>query len=264
LPMQERAAVLDTLLPARNVGMVFSTSAPEQRVTFAGGVFNNWLDKDQPEFSDNGSQIVSRITWAPIDLKEQDTLLHLGAGYRYSSGGEAGLLALGPEFNKSPEFSQTVTFEPSDLHTYSAEASLRSGPFWLHSEMALMDVDDSIQGNQKPFGYSVTASWILTGETREYNYRSGIFKGIQIARSVDQNGWGAVEAGVRFSHADLSDFRDAVGGNAGDIDIWSLGLNWWPSSYLNMNINYRYVSFDRLGMEGDSHGINSRIMIILE
>jgi phosphate-selective porin OprO/OprP len=130
--------------------------------------------------------------------------------------------------------------------------------------MVLMDADDSRLGSQSPYGYHVTASWILTGETRNYNYDAGIFKGIQIARTVDQNGWGAVEAGVRFSHADLSDFADAAGGDAGEIDIWSLGLNWWLSPYLNMNINYRYVSFDRLGMEGDSHGINSRIMIVLE
>lgn len=263
-PMQERAAVSDTLLPARNVGLVLSSSSVDKRMTFAGGIFNNWLDKNQPDFDENANQFVSRATFVAYENADDHRLLHLGAGYRFSSGGEQGLLALGPEFNSAPEFSQTATFEPESLNTYSLEASLRSGPFWLHSEYLRSEVDSEILNDPKPSGYHLSASWILTGETRAYDRKAGLFRGIQIARTVDQNGWGAVELSTRYSHADLSDLPDATGGDAGEIDIWSLGVNWWLSPYLNMNMNYRYVSFDRLGTNGESHGINTRIMIVLE
>jgi phosphate-selective porin OprO/OprP len=263
-PMQERAALLDSLLPARNVGMVLSSSLANQRMTFAGGVFNNWLDKDQPGFEQNSNQAVTRVTWVPFENTVDERLIHLGAGYRYSSGGEQGLLALGPEFNSAPEFSQTDIFEPKSLDTYSLEASLRSGPVWLYAEYLLADIDDEALNNPSPSGYFVTASWILTGEVRGYNHKAGLFRRIQIARTVDQNGWGAVELATRFSHTDFTDLPDATGGDAGKIDIWSLGANWWLSPYLNFTLDYRYQSFDRLGVDGDSHGINSRIMIVLE
>ena len=265
LPMQERAAVLDALLPARNVGILVSGTLLDQEVTLAGGVFNNWLDRDQPDSMDNNAtQLVGRTTWVPWESENELTLLHLGAGYRFSSGGEQGLLAMGPEFNNAPEFSQTTVFEPQSLDTYSLEASLRSGPFWLHSEYARMDIDDRSLGNPDLDGYHLTASWIVTGENRGYNHRTGIFDGIKIARSVDQNGWGAVELSARFSHTDLSAVNDAFSEDAGKMDIWSLGANWWLSPYLNMNMNYRFITLDRLGVDGESHGINARIMIVLE
>ena len=44
LPMQERAAVSDALLPARNVGAVLSGAGAGGRMTWAGGVFNDWID----------------------------------------------------------------------------------------------------------------------------------------------------------------------------------------------------------------------------
>jgi phosphate-selective porin OprO/OprP len=263
-PMQERAALLDSLLPARNVGAVLSSSLANDRMTIAGGVFNNWIDKNQPDIDENSNQFVTRVTWVPFENTVDEQLIHLGAGYRFSSGGEQGRLALGPEFNSAPEFSQTDIFEPRSLDTYSLEASLRSGPFWLYSEYLLSDIDDEALNNPGPSGYFVTASWILTGEVRDYNHKAGLFRPIKIARTVDQNGWGALELATRFSHTDFSDLPDASGGDAGKIDIWSLGASWWLSPYLNFTFDYRYQSFDRLGVNGDSHGINSRIMIVLE
>ena len=54
-------------------------------------------------------------------------------------------------------------------------------------------------------GYHVTASWALTGEMRGYNKKVGIFQRLPIARSVNQNGWGAVELGLRYSTLDGND-----------------------------------------------------------
>jgi len=85
LPMQERAAVSDALLPARNTGLVMAGSPLGDRMTLAGGVFNDWLDKDQPNsFSDNASQFVTRATWTPLFTENESTLLHLGGRWRIS------------------------------------------------------------------------------------------------------------------------------------------------------------------------------------
>ena len=44
LSMQERSVVSDALLPSRNFGAVLSGSAYNQRVTWASGLFNDWIE----------------------------------------------------------------------------------------------------------------------------------------------------------------------------------------------------------------------------
>ena len=109
-------------------------------------------------------------------------------------------------------------------------------------------------------GYHVTASWALTGEMRDYNKRVGIFKRLPIARTVNQNGWGAWEISTRYSALDANDSLL----EAGDMDIWSAGVNWWLTPYFNVNLNYRYITLDKDGLEGTSHGVNSRVVLVLE
>ncbi len=260
-PMQERSAVADALLPSRNVGVVMAGTLFDDRVTLAGGAFNNWLDKDQPNsFSDNAVQYVGRATWVPWASDNESTLLHLGAGYRYSNAREGALVRTEPEFNQSPNFIRSELFEADRLDTYQAEASLRSGPVWLHGEYIRADADAPLMGDPSPHGFHITASWAATGEVRPYNRRSGLFSRLPIARTVNQNGWGALEYSIRYSAMDANDGLL----EAGDLDIWSAGINWWLSPYLNLNLNYRYITLDRDGLEGTSQGINSRVTLLLE
>jgi phosphate-selective porin OprO/OprP len=263
-PLGERAAVSDALLPSRNVGVVMASTLFNDRMTMAGGAFNNWLDKDQPNsFSDNATQYVGRATWIPALSGNESTLLHLGVGLRYSDSEEGFGAQAGPEVNKAPNYVETDFFFPENSMTYQAEASLRTGPFWLHSEYVRTDLDAPTFTDPTIEGYHITASWILTGEIRPYNKRVGIFKPIAVARTVEQNGWGAWEVSTRFSTLDMSEAPGLDGGDAGEMDIWSLGLNWWLNPYMNVNVNYRYADLDRFGVEGSSQSITTRIMLIL-
>jgi phosphate-selective porin OprO/OprP len=264
-PLGERAAVSDALLPSRNVGVVMAGTVLGDRMTLAGGAFNDWLDKDQPNsFGDNATQYVGRVTWIPALSTNESTLLHLGAGLRHSDAKEGFKTQTGPEFNMAPDFVATAFLEPDNSMTYQAEASLRSGPFWLHGEYVRTDLDAPVYRDPSIDGYHITASWILTGEVRPYNRRVGIFKPIAVARTVEQNGWGAWEISARFSNLDMSEAPDPEGFDAGDMDVWSLGLNWWLTPYFNVNANYRYAILDRFGVEGSSQGFTTRMMLILE
>ena len=261
LPMQERSAVADAVLPSRNVGLVMAGSMFKDRVAWAAGAFNNWLDKDQPNsFSDNATNYVGRATWVPFENDSESTLLHLGLGYRYSDATEGALVRTEPEFNQAPDFIASNVFDAERIDTYQAEASLRSGPVWLHGEWIRSDVDSPAMLDPSVDGYHVTASWALTGEMREYNKRVGIFRSLPIARTVHQNGWGAWEISTRFSNIDANDGLL----DAGDMDIWSAGINWWLTPYFNINFNYRYITLDQGGIEGTSQGVNSRVLLVLE
>ncbi len=115
-------------------------------------------------------------------------------------------------------------------------------------------------GNLNFSGYHVTTSWILTGEMRDYRYKSGTFGPVPISRSVYQNGLGAWEVAARWSSIDLND--GAVAG--GEMDILSLAASWWLSPIFNVNLNYRYILNERDNLNGETSGVNIRILLKLQ
>jgi phosphate-selective porin OprO/OprP len=263
--MQERAAVSDAMLPSRNVGIVWNGNSPERYSSWAFGVFNDWFDADQ-DFDESATQFAGRITWAPLRSEDDSNLLHLGAGYRYSDAKEGFRYLTESEFNQSPVFVDTgfgtgSGILPADkLETYNVELSWRKGPVWIASEYTRIDVKNPALGDPSFDGYWVAASWILTGEMRAYNRKSGVFGGVPISKSVYQNGKGAWELSARWSNLDLNDGRV----EGGELDIASLGLTWWLTPFFGVNANYRYIWNEREGLQGTSSGINTRLMLLLE
>lgn len=259
LPMQERSAVADAMLPSRNFGVVVSGGAANQRMTWAGGVFNNWVDS-HGSISDNPTQTIGRVTWLPFVSEDESNLFHLGFGLRHSNTKKGVRYLTEPEFNKSPTFVDTDEIDANDSLAINLEASWRKGPLWLSGEYTSTAVDSPTLGDLDFTGYYVAASWILTGEMRKYNKKSGIMGPTPISKTVYQGGKGAWELNARWSNVDLND--GLVDG--GDMDILSLGVNWWLSPVFNVNINYRFITLDRGGISGDSSGFVTRVMLVLE
>jgi len=263
--MQERSAVADALLPSRNVGIVFNGGNPEKYFSWAFGVFNNWFDQDQ-DLEESATQFAGRLTWAPLRTQDESNLLHLGGGYRYSDAKEGFRFLTEPEFNRSPIFvdtgfgTETGSLPANKIQTWNAELSWRRGPYWVASEYTRAKVDSPAFGNPSFDGFWVAGSWILTGEMRAYNRKNGTFAGVPVAKSVNQDGWGAWELAGRWSTIDLSD--GAVQG--GEMDVASVGLTWWLTPLFGFNANYRYIWLDLDGIEGESSGINTRLILVLE
>jgi phosphate-selective porin OprO/OprP len=122
------------------------------------------------------------------------------------------------------------------------------------------DVDAPLSGDPFLSGYYLTGTWALTGEMRDYRKRSGTFNPLPVARPVSQGGWGAVELAFRYSNTDLND--GALEG--GEMDIYSLGVNWWFTRSTHLSMNYRHISLDRAALQGDSSGLNARITLMLD
>ncbi len=263
IPMQERTSVSDALMPSRNLGVVLSGTALDERMTWAGGLFNDWLDTGS-SFSDSASQVIGRVTWLPFISEDESNLVHLGVGMRYTNAEEGLRYRTEPEFNKAPDFVDTsvdgTPFAANSAMLYNLEASWRKGPYWLAAEYVSNDVDAPALGDPDFDGYHVTASWIVTGEMRQYRKKNGIFGPVPVAKSVNQGGWGAWEVALRYSDLDLTD--GLIDG--GEMDILSLGFHWWLTPTFNFNMNYRYITLDRFGIEGTSSGIMTRVLLLLE
>ena len=265
LPWQERSSIADTLLPSRNVGIVWSGSIPKHYSSWAFGAFNDWLDDNQ-DFDESASQFVGRVTWAPFRSEDESNLLHVGLGYRYSDAREGFRFRTEPEFNKSPSFVDTGVgvegglYPADDMTTYNVELAWRKGPIWLASEFFRTDVSNPALENPGFDGYYVSASWVLTGEMRPYNRKNGLFRPVPVARSVYQNGKGAWEVAARYSATDLDDGLV----NGGEVQIASLGLNWWLTPAISFGANYRYIWNELDGVEGTSSGFMTRLLLMLD
>ena len=259
LPMQERASVSDALLPSRNVGIVLNGTLAGDRVTYAGGVFNDWFDADE-KLDESATQFVGRVTGLPWLSEDEGSLFHVGLGLRRTDAKPGLRFRTEPEFNNSPDFVDTGLFEAADAMTYSLELTARRGPVWLGGEYLQTDVSAPAQGDPTFSGFHVTASWVATGEMRGYNKRSGTLGRVPIAKPVNRGGWGAWELSARWSDLDLTD--GAIQG--GEMRILSLGVNWWLTPWSEFSINYRDIRLDRFDTTGRTDGVLLRLLLVLE
>jgi len=258
LPMQERSAVNDAFLPSREHGIILSGMAGEWS-TWAVGAFNDWIDSDE-SFSDTSEHFVGRVTYVPVVSEDESNLLHLGLGARYSDAKQPLRSGTEPEFNNAPRFVDTGEILADNAMTYSLEAYWLKGPFLAGFEYLGVDVNSETSGDPFFSGYSITGSWTVTGETRAYHKRSGTFGAPPVSRPVNQGGWGSFEIASRYSYLDLTE--GTVDG--GEMDILSFGVNWWLTRSTQLSMNYRTISLDRFGMQGDSSGFNVRLLLMLD
>jgi phosphate-selective porin OprO/OprP len=257
---QERASVADGLLPARNIGIVINDSFLKERMTWSAGVFNNWFENDQ-SFSETPTVFTGRISGLPFISNDESNLLHLGIAGRYSDAGGGIRYKAKTEIFSGPVSVDTDLIDDAESTFHiGLEAAWRKGPFILSSEYIQSNVSSSTFNDPSFKGYNVVASYVLSGEMRQYNKRNGLFKRVNIANGVNSGGWGTWEIYGRWSSIDLTD--KAIDG--GEMATFSLGLNWWPVAAIQANVNYRYSTLDRFGQTGSNHGLVTRLVFVLE
>jgi len=257
---QERASVADGLLPARNIGIVINDTFLKERITWSAGVFNNWYEVDR-SFSDNPTVLTGRITVIPYVSEDESNLLHLGIAGRHSNATGGIRYQAKTEIFSGPVSVDTNPIDDaSSAFHYGLEMAWRKGPFILMGEFLQANVSSTTANDPSFKGYYVVASYVLTGEMRQYNKRSGTFKRINVANGINSGGWGELEVYCRWSSFDLTD--QSIDG--GEMNTFSLGLNWSPVSAIQANVNYRYSTLDRGGEQGFNHGLVTRLAFILE
>ena len=119
-------------------------------------------------------------------------------------------------------------------------------------------------------GWYALATWSLTGETHAYDPTTASFRGLRPTSGVGNGGWGAWELKARYSHIDL-DFNPlastAAGGVAGGIqDVYSLGLNWYPTNGVRFaleydNIKVNHVNAPTTDISADAIGLRTQLSL---
>lgn len=257
---QERASVADALLPSRNVGITINSNFAKERMTWAAGVFNNWFETNR-SISDNPTVFTGRITALPYQSEDESNLVHLGIAGRYSNAAAGIRYKTKTEIFSGPVSVDTDLIDDAEstLH-YGLELALRKGPFILVSEYIQSNVRSSTFNDPVFKGYYIVASYTITGEIRSYNKRGGVFNKVKVANGINTGGWGELEVYSRWSSVDMTD--QSIDG--GEMNTFSVGINWYPISAIQVNINYRYSTLDRFGDVGYNSGLVSRLVFILE
>lgn len=84
-------------------------------------------------------------------------------------------------------------------------------------------------GNVKFHGWHAQGGYVLTGESRSYDFATGTLGGIKPCGS-----WGAWEVVARYSYVTLMD-KDVYGGAAHNV---TAGLNWYVNDNVRLAFNY--------------------------
>jgi len=240
-------ALSNTFVPSYHLGASVRYRGNNWQAT--AGYFDRSIG---PGDDDEGSGYAARFTAAPIQSKNR--LLHLGASaaYRDPDDGNVRFRAR-PESGLTDErFVSTGTLTLVENYTTEGiEAAWLHGPFSLQAEYMLNQVERS--GGREDVGFQggyVYGSWFLTGESRRYSEKRGIF-----TRIKPQNRYGAVEVALRYSWLDLND--GAVEG--GEEQNWTLGANWYINQSFRLMTNAIWVNSERRGVEDDPRILQARL-----
>jgi len=241
LPQSER--FLKPFFQSRNIGIQYSNQYLDKHGTYTVGIFNDWLDEDI-SFADNSQQFTARVTLLPYISDDHMNYIHLAISSRYNIQNSSTLRYKGqPESNVANIFVDTGAMD--------ADSAIESGVefLWSHDGVSILgeylqsNVSSRSLDNPKFDGWYILGSWILSGDGRPYDQKLGYAR--EIIPKTDQ---GAIELMARYSRLDLDD--DMVHG--GEMEKWTVGINWWKDAYWKLSMNYGRVNLDRFGMQGRS------------
>jgi phosphate-selective porin OprO/OprP len=200
--------------------------------------------------------LAGRVTFSPVHTAGE--VYHFGASARTQAVHDKHNVvnfSTRPEVRarSTPSLSTNITPNTvDDFQVYGLEAAGQWGPLVVQGEFVYADVDAVSDLDYK--GYYVSASYVLTGEARKYDFASGTFMGVTPHAKC-----GAWEVAGRYSFVDLRDSGNIGEGSEHDF---TLGATWYANKNVRFMGNFVHARIDRHGHD-DRHlniiGIRSQV-----
>jgi len=282
-------SLTDAMVPGRNMGvMAFDNWGADGNGTWALGMF--WDDRQQEgdDADDDGNvnntdeefrTITARVTYLPVNDADGRCLVHVGAAFRHVEVEE--------QFNRvrfraRPEIHDTghvlgVRARPGldTYQQYGLELAAVRGPASVQAEYIITDFQDRFNSNLD--GFYVYASYFLTGEHRPYSLKRGSFGRVKplenfwwVDNTSDEScsfGLGAWELAARYSTLDwIDDGLESAGGGSdgvpGELDDFTLGVNWYWNPHMRVMFNYVHSDLDTIrGRDADIDAFLTRFQV---
>lgn len=273
IDFQERSFNNNTsLTPGKERGfMVHGTpfTGVNYALAFSNGQGKNTNETDIREDS---KDIIAHVDTNIAEIMGiKDSVIHLGVSY---ANGDLPAAAVGSQrtegrgaqffsaaaFNGGLPGSGTGTNNTMERTRTGLEGAFTYGPVKIQGEWAKANFDGKTNTNvsydRDIKAYYAEALWLITGESYADAYKGGKFDRIKPKNDFNPsgNGWGALEAGIRFSKFDASDFKLAAvnvagtgvlaAGSTNEADAWTVGLKWLPTANSRFLLNYVDTDFD--------------------
>lgn len=228
----ERSLMSSAIKPGFDIGVYGDMQF--DKFSVMGGIYTPNDDVTQTSASASDPLLgAARVVFAPVNTSNE--VWHFGASGLYAQNHRNSSVT----FSTVPEMTSRSTATLStgaitgvqDYQLYGLEAAFKRGPWYAGTEYQTIHVDrDASYGTDLNFrGYSLMASYIITGESRSYDSRMGSFGGVKPASKH-----GAWDVSARYSMAKLG--TGPVGN--GTEHNFTLGTSWWYNSHVRFLANY--------------------------
>jgi phosphate-selective porin OprO/OprP len=229
-------ATTNALAPSRSVGITSSDFRGPWVWTY--GFFTAGPRDEGHE--QRGAALTGRLAHI---FKTDSGIYHLAAAYstrrfgpnndqRFDSPPEVAL-------KSGPNFLDTHSIPGSNrVQRFGLEAAHVNGPFSWQAEYmeAHLQRNDGLP-SLRFRGWYGYASWMLTGESRDYKESNATFGPVVPDVSWNGRGGGALELGVRLSMTDLNS-HDVIGGKETNLTV---GVNWYLDKSVRLSANLVHV-----------------------
>jgi phosphate-selective porin OprO/OprP len=247
LTFMERSLPVAALSPGRGIGA--GTVRRTEKGIFSSGLY--FRSPSEDGLGEAGEALTFRFVRSPL-RKPEDESRHVGVSisYRINAEPDDSRYRTRPESGVTDSyFVDTGEIAGADqIVRAGLETSTVNGPFSWQAEIIGMKVERKGFRNVLLYGGYVYGSWVLTGESRNYDKGIGTYHKMEPAGSWPGGGKGLWELTARFSYVDLTD-KDIVGGRQSNV---TLGINWQINNRIRIMANLiKVLDVDRPGSEFD-------------
>ena len=212
----------------------------------------NSVTTGNPKASDRMT-LSARITFSPVHC--DDNVYHFGVATRQQSfnkfaGGANiadGILSTTPEavgrtlsggYSSTASLVSTGFMNTRNMKFWGLEAAGLWGPFIAQAEWNSVHVGRQAADSVSFNGWHVQAGYMLTGESRRYDWKKGTFSSPKPCSPC-----GAWELAARYSYVNLTD-KDVWGGSEHNA---TLGVNWFYNRNVTVKANYIRARINPIG-----------------
>lgn len=202
--------------------------------------------------NDQGWSTAGRATWAPI--MEEGKVFHVGMSGSYTKAEDSvddnsGRLRF--KVNPAGVVSDYNVFDTGTMHNIrdytnvNVEAAGIYGPFSAEAEYTRSYIAREDKGSNTEDlsdlafdGWHMDVHYSLTGESRNYDVKTGTFGRVKPNRNFDlSGGWGAWELAGRIMQIDMNDKNFQAGRGTAS----SFGLNWNLNPSVRLMADYTHA-----------------------
>lgn len=187
----------------------------------------NLRTADGPETEGVGGS--ARATFAPV--MSETMVVHLGAIATLDKPHNDSEVVAGAKPAGRLSSTEELAVSTDERQAFGGELALRAGAFYAQAEYVTADfaAEEGAGEDQSVDTYYVQASYFITGETKPYDGKKGVFKSPK-----PKAAYGAWELKLRYDVMENSDVDDA------EVTQLAAGVNW----YVNPNVRFMLEYLD--------------------